>query len=160
MLMLARQPCSIFIGQGVAYDGVATYRDLEGVPMEQRLEFPVAEELQLGVGIGMAMEGWLPILVYPRVDFLMRAMDQLVNHLDKIEQMSRGQWNPKVIIRTRVGSRKPLDAGPQHTNDFTDAFRLMLTNVHVERVTDGEMAYAAYRMALKRERSTMVIEAL
>src|SRR5207249_2761551 len=89
MLLLAAQPGALFIGQGVEYGGVATFKDLQGVPRKQRLEVPVIEELQLGMCIGLSLAGdCLPIAIYPRVDFLLRAMDQLVNHLDKIALMS------------------------------------------------------------------------
>lgn len=149
-----------FIGQGVAADGVATFDSLDGVPMAQRLELPVVEELQMGMGVGLALQGFLPVLVYPRIDFLLRAADQLVNHLDKLEEMSRGQFVPKVIIRTRVGSRTPLDAGPQHTNDYTEAFTAMLTNMYVMKVERPDQIMTAYRVALASPRSSLVVEAL
>ncbi len=151
---------AIFIGQGVAYDGVATFDSLEGVPMSQRIETPVVEELQLGMGIGMALQGFLPVLVYPRIDFMLRAMDQLVNHLDKLEEMSRGQFRPKVIIRTRVGSRTPLDPGPQHSQDHARAFSLMLTNVDIIMIRHPAAIMDLYRAALGSVRSSLVVEAL
>jgi pyruvate/2-oxoglutarate/acetoin dehydrogenase E1 component len=161
MLLLARQPGAYFIGQGVAADGVKTYESLDGIPMEQRLEFPVAEELQLGCGLGLAVHGnCLPILIYPRMDFLLRAMDQLVSHLDKFEKMSCGQWKPKVIIRTLVGGKKPLDAGPQHTNDFTDAFKMMLTNVAVMKIEHPAQIMETYNIAVQSVRSTLIVECL
>lgn len=162
MLMLAKQPNVLFVGQGVGDggDGVATYRDMDGVPMAQRIEFPVSEELQLGACVGLAMQGYLPVCVYPRIDFMMRAMDQLVNHLDKIEQMSCGQWKPKVIIRTRVGSKRPLDAGPQHTQNHSRALWEMLKNVDVFEVEREQDVMATYRDALMNERSTIVVEAI
>jgi pyruvate/2-oxoglutarate/acetoin dehydrogenase E1 component len=159
MLMLSDAD-AIFIGQGVEYDGVATFADLDGVPTGQRIEMPVAEELQMGIGCGMAMQGKLVVSIYPRLDFLLRALDQLVNHLDKIEQMSRGQWKPKVIIRTRVGGKNPLDAGPQHTNNFTDAFRKMLTSVKVVELRKAKDAMKVYKAALAREGSTLIVENL
>lgn len=149
---------AMFVGQGVEYDGVATYDDLEGVPKSQRTEFPVAEELQLGYCTGLAMQGVLPVSIFPRMDFLMRAMDQLVNHLDKIPDMSRGQWRPKVIIRTRVGTRQPLDAGPQHTNDHTVALRLMLRNVKVWTIQDPREILPTYLDALESKNSVVVVE--
>ncbi len=158
MLMLASKG-ALFIGQGVAYDGVSMYSDLEGVPAEQRIEFPVAEELNIGYATGLAMMGYLPVVVLPRMDFLMRAMDQLVNHLDKIPAMSRGQWQPKVIIRTRVGGRTPLDAGPQHTQNHVKALRQMLTSVGVFEVTRPEDAMSYYQIALARSWSSIVVEA-
>ncbi len=160
MLLLASQPSAVFVGQGVAFGGVATYRHLEGVPAEQRVEFPVAEEAQLGFCTGLALMGWLPVCVFPRIDFMLRAADQLVNHLDKLETMSRGDFCPKVIIRTRVGTRKPLDAGPQHTNDFSQAFRLMLTTVRVITVDLPERIISSYQEALTSTKSTLVVERL
>ena len=164
MLLLAEQPRALFLGQNVAYDGNVMYRHLEGVPSEQRLELPVAEELQMGMSIGLALQGFLPISLYPRMDFLLLAMNQLVNHLDKLPSMS--QWPiapafaPKVIIRTKLGSRQPLDAGPQHTQDHTEAFRSMLKTVWIVRIKHCEAIMPTYRDAIERKRSTLVVEAL
>ena len=158
MLLLAADPRVLFLGQNVVYDGNVMFKDLEGVPMDRRLELPVAEELQMGMSIGLALQGYIPVSVYPRMDFLLLAMNQLVNHLDKLEAMSLGQYRPKVIIRTKVGARTPLDAGPQHTQDHVEALRLMLTNVTVLRLTRAELAKVFYRTALRSVNSTLVVE--
>lgn len=160
MHLLASHPKAIFLGQGVAADGVATYASFDGIPMDRRIELPVAEELQMGMGIGLALEGWLPVLVYPRFDFLLRAADQLFNHLDLLPEMSCGQFKPKVIIRTRVGSRTPLDAGPQHTKDMTEPFRQMLRSVQVHRITTPEQIMPTYKFVLESTESSLVVEAL
>ena len=160
MLRLAAQPNAVFIGQNVEYDGNVVYRHMEGVPDEQRMEMPVCEELQTGMAIGLALNGYLPISVYPRMDFLLRAADQLVNHLDKLALISNGQWDPKVIIRTRVGGTKPLNAGPQHTQDHTDAFRKMLKTVQVVRIQLPEEILPIYEYAIEQDSSVIVVEAL
>lgn len=161
MLELANySPMTIFIGQGVEYGGVATFKHLKYVPAAQRREFPVAEELQLGVSLGLSIVGYLPVSIFPRIDFLLRAADQLVNHLDKLEQMTVGRYRPKVIIRTRVGSRTPLDAGPQHTQDHTYALSQMLTSVRVTRIVRPESILAAYRNAMIQPHSSLIVEAL
>lgn len=160
MLRLAAQPRVIFLGQNVCYDGTAMFNDLKGVPMEQRLELPVVEELQMGMAVGLALQGFLPISIYPRMDFLLRAMDQLVNHLDKLACMSQGQFQPKVIIRTRVGSKHPLNAGPQHTQDHTEALRLMLTNVYIRRISSLTDVLEVYDEAMSARKSTLVVEAV
>lgn len=171
MLMLAENKRTLFVGQNVLYSGAATYEALEGVPEEQRIEFPVAEELQLGFCTGLSLQGFLPVCIYPRMDFMMRAMDQLVNHLDKLETMSRGQFRSKVIIRTKVGSKKPLDAGPQHTQNHTWAIIKMLTgkhtsdgwrtnNIHVREVTWNGEILTAYKEAMKSNKSTIIVENL
>ncbi len=160
MLMLAAHPNTIFIGQNVAHDGNVMFKHLAGVPMDKRLELPVCEELQMGMSIGLALQGFLPISIYPRFDFLLLALNQLVNHLDKLPGMSLGGYRPKVIIRTKVGSKVPLDAGPQHTQDHTEAFRLMLTTVTVEKITCPEDILPTYQRALARPLSTLVVEAM
>ena len=158
MRRLSEEPNVIFVGQGVACDGVATYGDLDGVPMSQRVEFPVAEELQTGAGIGLALQGFLPVLVYPRMDFLLRAMDQLVNHLDKFPLLTAGAFTPRVILRTRVGPRRPLDAGPQHTQNHSKAFRRMLTTVDVFEPRTPEAVIESYLWAARSDRSTLIVE--
>ena len=160
MLKLANMPGSIFIGQNVEYDGNVMYNHLNGVPSQKRLEMPVAEELQTGLAIGLAIQGFVPVSIYPRFDFMLRAMDQLVNHLDKFAQMSCGQWNPKIIMRTRKGNRIPLDAGPQHTQDHSAAFKLMFTNVDVYEIVNEEDIMPAYDAAISNCRSTLIVEKL
>lgn len=155
MQKLAACKETVFVGQSVAFDGAAIYHSLEGVPAAKRLEFPVAENLQLGYCTGLSLMRKLPICIYPRMDFLLLAMDQLVNHLDKLPTWG---WSPKVIIRVRVGSKKPLDAGPQHTQDHTEALCRMLTTVKVLRVTSPEAVLAAYNQAYFAPTSTLVVE--
>jgi len=158
MAMLARDDRVIFLGQCVAYPGSAIYGTLEKVPKSQRLELPVAEDMQLGMSTGLSLEGYIPVSIFPRLDFLILAANQLVNHLDKIEEMSCGQWKPKVIIRTMVGSVKPLYPGPQHCQDHTEALRCLVTNIDVVKLTESKQIVPAYRTALKSERSTILIE--
>ena len=45
--------------------------------------------------------------------------------------MSRNEMKPKVIIRTSIGSKIPLDGGPQHTQNYTKVFKKILTEVKV-----------------------------
>ena len=56
---------------------------------------------------------------------------------------------PRIIIRTSVGPKKPLDAGPQHTGDYTNALKEMLTTVNVVKLTDAEIVGTYYRRAYK-----------
>jgi pyruvate/2-oxoglutarate/acetoin dehydrogenase E1 component len=159
MNYLARDERTIFIGQGVLYPGLI-YETLEGIPNIQRLEVPVFEDTQLGMCTGLALEGFIPICIFPRIDFLICAMNQLVNHLDKISEMSNGYFSPKVIIRTMIGSRTPLDPGLQHSSDYTLALTQILKSVNVERLTDQIEIVPAYIEALRSNRSKVLIESM
>ena len=156
MRMLGEQNGTIFIGQSVKYDGAAIYDSLDLVPMHRRLEFPVAEDLQLGFCTGLALAGRLPICIYPRMDFMLLCMNQLVNHLDKLPMFG---WKPKVIIRARVGSLKPLNAGPQHTQNYCEALRSMLKNTTVIECKRAEdVSYAYNSVMWPSARSAVVVE--
>ncbi len=74
--------------------------------------------------------------------------------------MSNGGYQPKVIIRTGIGSKRPLHPQHQHVGDFTDAFRLMCQNIEVIRLDEPEHIFPAYKKALERTdgRSTIVVE--
>ena len=148
MAMLSRHPRTLFVGQGVKYDGQRMYRTFSGVHESRRIELPVAEDFQMGFCTGLALEGFIPISVYPRMDFLILALNQLVNHLDKIEG-----FQPKVIIRVAVGSSKPIDPGPQHRQDHVEALTLMLKNIPVVEYGPG-----VYEDALDGSGPVVVVE--
>ena len=67
---------------------------------------------------------------------------------------------PRVIIRVSVGSKNPIDAGPQHTQDHSEAFKKMLTNVNVVELKEPEDIFPAFKYAYEREDSkpTLFIE--
>src|SRR3990167_3770724 len=157
MLMLAADNRTLFVGQSVVYDGATMYHSINGVPADKRLEMPVIEDFQLGFCLGLSLRGRIPICIYPRFDFLLLAMNQLVLHLDRFCEM--GDFQPKVIVRTRVGPTKPLNAGPQHCNDYTNAFALMLRNVSVVKLVRAEEVMPAYERALSAPESSLIIEA-
>lgn len=151
MQWLAEDPRTLFIGQSVKYSGNAIYNTVVEVPDERKIEMPVCEELQMGFSTGLALEGYVPVTCYPRFDFLILACNQLVNHLDKIDLISKGDFKPRVIIRTSVGSKNPLDAGEQHTQDHTLAFKSLLKKVHVVMLDESDEILPAYQHALQRE---------
>ena len=159
MGLLAQDDRVVFIGQSTLHPDVTPlFESLQDVPLWKRIELPVTEEMQMGMTIGLSLEGYIPVSVYPRIDFLLLAMNQLVNHLDKIEEMSCGRFKPKVIIRALVGSTKPLYPGLQHCQDHTEALKCLLTNINVVKLASTEVIVPAYRRALESERSSIVIE--
>jgi pyruvate/2-oxoglutarate/acetoin dehydrogenase E1 component len=158
---LARNPKTLFLGQSVVYSGNSIFKTLENVPANQKVEMPVFEETQMGMSIGLALAGYIPVSIYPRFNFLLIAMNQLVNHLDKLPVITQGKTRPRVIIRTAIGSERPLFPGVQHSGDFTDAFQaLKLQNVDVVRLDEPEQIFPAYKHALERpdEKSTILVE--
>lgn len=160
MEWLGQKPDTLFLGQAVAYPGTAMTETLREVPKEKLIELPVAEDMQLGMCTGMALRGYVPISIFPRWNFLLLATNQLVLHLDKLSIYSNDGYRPKVIIRTAVASRTPLDPQAQHVGDYSQAFRLMLRRVDIIELDNADMIFPAYRKAYEREdgRSTLIVE--
>lgn len=160
--ILAQHPKTIFVGQSVRYPGHALFKTMQeedGTPIvsfDRRIELPVIEDFQMGYCTGLALAGFVPVSVFPRWDFLILATNQLVNHLDKIP-LSTG-FRPKVIIRTTVGAKYPLDSGLQHTQDHTASFRLMLKTVEILEVNSKHDALRVYRRALTCSGSVLIVE--
>ena len=127
---------------------------------KKKIELPVFEDVQMGLSIGLALEGYIPISCFPRFDFLILAFNQLVNHLDKIRYMSRNEMKPQVIIRTAIGAKKPLDGGPQHTQDYTSIFKKVLTEIEVIKLQDKNEIFNVFKKAVKdkKKRSYLIIE--
>lgn len=160
MNWLAEKDNTIFLGQACKVSGHAISSTIQEVPIEKRIELPVFEETQMGISTGVALEGFVPITMYPRFDFFILACNQLVNHLDKMNDMSKGEMLPRVIIRVSVGSKSPIDAGPQHTQNHTEALRKMLTDVHVVELTEADQVFPAFVEAYERKdsKSTLIVE--
>lgn len=145
MEWLGQQENVLFLGQGVGNPGTSMSDTLVNVPEEKRIEFPVAEELQTGVAIGLALQGYVPVSIIPRWNFMLRAADQIVNHMDRLPLYSG--YRPRVIVRVAVPSVSPFNPGPQHDGDFTVAFRQMLRWMRIIALEDASDIVPAYQQA-------------
>lgn len=150
MQELATDRRVVFLGQGVRDPGTFMSTTLTDVPLEKRIELPVAEELQLGMSIGMSLAGYVPVSIFPRWNFFVVAASQAINHLDKMRS--------HVIVRVGVGSTAPLDPGPQHKGDMTEAFRLLMPNTTIVRLESADAIASEYRAALHRLGPTILVE--
>ena len=79
MNYLSKKKNTLFIGQSVLFSGNAIFNTLEQVPKNKKIEMPVFEDVQAGFCTGVALQGFVPICIYPRFDFLILAMNQIVN---------------------------------------------------------------------------------
>ena len=160
MSYLAMNEKVVFLGQAVEFPGTAMSTTLEGIDKEKLIELPVEEDLQMGIATGMALSGMIPVSIFPRWNFMLLAVNQIVNHLDKLPELLTVNSGPKVIIRTGIGSINPLNPGPQHIGDFTEAFKNLCQNIDVIRLDSKEIIFPSYKRALERDDgvSTLLIE--
>jgi len=160
MNFLSKNDKTLFIGQAVAVPGTAMTNTLTDIDKNKLVELPVAEEMQMGITTGLALNGNIPVSIFPRFNFLLLAINQLVNHLDKVNVMSNGKFKAKSIIRTGVGSERPLHPQYQHIGDFSDAISKMCTTIEIIKLKDPEDIFPSYEKALNRNdnKSTILVE--
>jgi len=164
--MLGKDPLSRFIGYGLTKPDSAGLAagaagTLVGVPMNQRIEMPVAENLMAGLAIGLSLKGYKPVVFYERFDFVINALDAIVNHADKMNEMSRGQFKPAIIFRVVVGNRaKPLYTGTTHMQNHSKAVRQFVSFPVIELTTAGaiEAIYSRAKSDQEAGASTMLVE--
>jgi pyruvate dehydrogenase E1 component beta subunit len=77
---------------------------------------PISEEGFVGAGVGAAMLGERPVVEIMTINFLLVAMDQVVNHAAKIGAMFGGEVRCPLVIRTPNGAGNQLTA--QHSQSF------------------------------------------
>lgn len=80
---------------------------------ERVLGTPISENAMMGVALGAALSGMRPINVHLRNDFLMVAMDQIVNYVAKWQQMFDYQVKVPLVIRSIIG--RGWGCGAQHS---------------------------------------------
>jgi pyruvate/2-oxoglutarate/acetoin dehydrogenase E1 component len=81
---------------------------------------PLAEDAMTGAAIGMALAGLRPIHVHIRMDFLMLAMNQLVNVAAKSRYMYGGRVAVPLVVRSMIG--KSWGQGAQHSQGLYSFF--------------------------------------
>ena len=77
------------------------------------IDTPVSESATTGAAIGASLAGMKPIVVHPRMDFMLYAMDAIVNQAAKWSHMFGGQAHPGVTIRSIIN--RGGEQGAQHS---------------------------------------------
>ena len=120
-------------------------------------ETPIAEEGFVGAGIGAAMLGLRPVVEIMTINFLLVAMDMVVNHAAKVRQMFGGKVGVPLVIRT------PAGAGAQLTAQHSQSFEVMLAHVPGLKVLAPSTPLDAYGMlktAIRDDDPVLFIENL
>src|SRR5438552_14711796 len=81
---------------------------------------PLSEDAMTGAAVGMALAGLRPIHVHIRMDFLLLAMNQLVNVAAKTRYMYGGQVHLPLVVRAMIG--KSWGQGAQHSQGLHSFF--------------------------------------
>jgi pyruvate dehydrogenase E1 component beta subunit len=87
---------------------------------ERVFDTPLSEEAMIGMGIGSAMTGLRPVSIHNRPDFLLMAMDQIINQASKWSYMFAGQVPIPIVIRACIG--RGWGSAAQHSQALQGLF--------------------------------------
>ena len=114
--LLERYPDVFIIGQGLWspwYVGNSMTNLDKKYGVKRIIDTPVSEAACTGAAVGASLSGMRPIVVHPRMDFMLYAMDPIVNQAAKWSHMFGGQANPAVTIRAIIN--RGGEQGAQHS---------------------------------------------
>jgi pyruvate dehydrogenase E1 component beta subunit len=120
---LARDERVFVMGEEVGvFDGAykVTAGLLDEFGPDRVRDTPISEEGFVGAGVGAAMLGERPVVEIMTLNFLLVAMDQVINHAAKIGAMFGGEVRCPLVIRTPNGAGNQLTA--QHSQSFEGWF--------------------------------------
>jgi len=99
--MMEANPEVFVIGQGVKspwYVGNTAKGLIERFGKERVIDTPVSENAMTGAAVGAAIAGMRPVVVHPRMDFMMYAMDPIINEASNWHYMSGGRSSVPIVI--------------------------------------------------------------
>ena len=120
---LARDPAVVIFGLDVD-DPKAILGSTSGLSQkfgaDRVFGTPLSEDAMTGTAIGMALAGLRPVHIHIRMDFLMLAMNQLVNIAAKTMYTFGGQMSVPLVVRVMIG--RSWGQGAQHSQAFQSFF--------------------------------------
>jgi pyruvate/2-oxoglutarate/acetoin dehydrogenase E1 component len=120
---MAADPNVLVLGLGVD-DPKAILGTTRGLAQkygpERVFDTPLSEDAMTGIAIGMSLAGLRPIHVHIRVDFLMLAMNQLINMAAKMHYTCGGRESVPMVVRAIIG--KSWGQGAQHSQALHSLF--------------------------------------
>ena len=116
---------------------------------------PLSEDAMTGVAIGMSMAGLRPIHVHIRMDFVLLAMNQLVNIASKSHFMYGGQLRVPVVVRSMIG--RSWGQGAQHSQALYSFF-MHVPGFKVVAPTNPHDAKGTLIAAIRDDNPVMYVE--
>lgn len=119
---MRRDPTVWVLGEDVARGGLfGQYRGfLDEFGADRIVSTPISESMIMGGGLGAALVGTRPIIEMRIFDFVMCAMDELVNQVAKVRYMFGGQAKPAVVVRMPHGIWR--NSAAQHSQTLESWF--------------------------------------
>lgn len=128
---MERDPDVVVLGEDVGIDG-GVFRATEGLIKEfgenRVVDTPLSESGIVGVAIGLALYGLKPVAEIQFEGFLYPALDQIISHVGRIRNRSRGRFHVPLVIRFPYGGGI---RAPEHHSDSPEALLVHTPGIKV-----------------------------
>jgi len=121
--LLASDPRVFVIGQGVWspwYAGTSLQNLEKEFGKERIIDSPVSENATTAAAIGAALAGMRPIVFHPRMDFMLLAVDPIVNQAANWSYIFGGQIGVPLVVRAAIA--RGGEQGAQHSQALQAIF--------------------------------------
>jgi pyruvate dehydrogenase E1 component beta subunit len=128
---MERDPDVVVLGEDVGVDG-GVFRATEGLIQEfgenRVIDTPLSESGIVGVAIGLALYGLKPVAEIQFEGFLYPALDQIISHVGRIRNRSRGRFHVPLVVRFPYGGGI---RAPEHHSDSPEALLVHTPGIKV-----------------------------
>lgn len=104
----------VIIGEGARLKASLDYPLLLERFGDRIITGPIAEAGMVNMGLGASVCGLRPIVDIIFNDLLLRAMDEILNHVAKIHMMSGGKLHAKIVIKTEFTKYENVQSGNRY----------------------------------------------
>ncbi len=148
----------VVIGQDVGVNG-GVFRATAGLQerfgKDRVQDTPLAEATIAGMSVGMATHGLKPVAEIQFMGFLYPALDQIVNHMSRMRNRTRGRLSCPVVIRTPHGGG--IHA-PEHHSESTESMLCHIPGIRVVCPSSPARAYGLLLAAIRDPDPVMFLE--
>jgi 2-oxoisovalerate dehydrogenase E1 component beta subunit len=146
---MADDPAVLVLGEDVGRDG-GVFRATDGLLArfgeERVLDTPLSEALLAGLGVGLAAQGFRPVVEYQFTGFIYPAIDQLVNHAGRLRNRTRGRLSCPMVVRAPCGGGI---RAPEHHSESPEAMFAHIPGIRTVVPSSPRRAYGLLLAAIR-----------
>lgn len=139
----------VLFGQDIGGNG-GVFRATQGLQQrygELRVrDTPLAENMIVGIAVGMATQGLKPVAEIQFMDFILAGIDQIVSHASRMRNRTRGRLSCPLVIRTPSGGGI---RAPEHHSDSLEGLFAQIPGIRVVIPSSPKKAYGLLLAAIR-----------
>lgn len=148
----------VVLGEDVGKNG-GVFRATSGLQekfgADRVLDTPLAEGMIAGLCVGMAAQGLKPVAEIQFMGFIYPAIDQIVNHMTRLRNRTRGRLTCPVVIRTPHGGGIH---SPEHHSEAVESMFAHMPGLRIVCPSSPARAYGLLLAAIRDPDPVLFLE--